>query len=275
MPGGGARFGVTALVLASLLAAVPDAAVAASSNPAGRAVSGRPYVGLIIDDLGNSLSEGERVLRLPGNVAAAILPHTAHSRALARAFRAAHREVLLHLPMQPLEGEAVAPGPGTLEVGMSTHELAHMLDYNLATVPHAIGVNNHMGSLLTQHAEAMRTLMQELRERRLFFVDSMTTPQSVAATVARSHRVPTLVRHVFLDNDREPRSIERQIDALIGLAHSRGHALGIGHPYPETLAALERRLPELARQGVELVPLASLLTLDDNGRSRWHASWSR
>jgi polysaccharide deacetylase 2 family uncharacterized protein YibQ len=270
----GVRIGRMALVLTPLLLSAPLHA-ASEHEAATKAPVGRAYVGLIIDDLGNSLAEGRRVLRLAGPIAAAILPHTAHSRELATAFQRADREVLLHLPMQPKEGEAVTPGPGTLEIGMSAHELAHMLEYDLSTVPHAIGVNNHMGSLLTQKREPMRHVMQSLRKRGLLFVDSLTTPDSVAAQVAREHQVPTLVRHVFIDNDREPRAIAQQLHALVQAARSRGYALGIGHPYPETLEALERWLPTLAQANIELVPLSALLAAERNGTPLWRASLSR
>ena len=271
----GIRIGQTALLVMPLLLAIPGQASAA--EPATRAAppAGPAYVGLIIDDLGNSLAEGRRVLRLPGPVVAAILPHTAYSRELATAFRDANREVLLHLPMQPREQEAVTAGPGMLELAMSPHELAHMIEYDLSTVPSAIGVNNHMGSLFTQQREAMSHVMRSLRRHGLLFVDSLTTPASVAAHVARAHQVPTLVRDVFIDNEREPRAIEQQLRTLVRTARSRGYALGIGHPYPETLEALERWLPTLAQANVELVPLATLLAVERNGRSVWRASLSR
>ncbi len=271
----GATRGLTTSLLAALL--LPVLAGAAGDAPTAHASGARAHLGLIIDDLGNSLADGQRVLRLPGPVAGAILPHTTYSRALAQALRSAGKEVLLHLPMQPQaqEPEALTPGPGMLERGMSAHELAHMLEYNLATVPQAVGINNHMGSLLTQEPEPMHHLMRALRQRGLFFVDSLTTPASVAARVAREHRVPALVREVFLDNARDAAAIDRQLAALVTAARRNGHALGIGHPYPETLAALERWLPGLARHDIELVPLSTLLTRNHQGAAPWHASLSR
>ncbi len=271
----GVRIGQTALVLMPLLLAPLGQASAAELATSVAPPAGPAYVSLIIDDLGNSLAEGRRVLRLPGPVAVAILPHTAHSRELATDFQRANRDVLLHLPMQPQAQEAVTAGPGMLELGMSPHELAHMLEYDLSTVPSAIGVNNHMGSLLTQQREPMRHVMRSLRKRGLLFVDSLTTPASVAAHVAREHHVPTLVRDVFIDNEREPAAIEQQLRTLVRTARSRGYALGIGHPYPETLEVLERWLPTLAQANVELVPLATLLAAERNGRSVWRASLSR
>lgn len=214
-------------------------------------------IAIVIDDLGISLQDGRRAVRLPGPVTTAILPHQTHSRALAIESRGAGKEILLHLPMPGADGNDA--GAGMIEPDMPPAELRAMIDFNLETVPNVLGVNNHMGSELTRQPEAMRRVMQDLARRKLFFLDSMTSPGSVAAREARAAGLPTLVRDVFLDNDRTPAAIEREFDRLLALARRRGTAIAIGHPYPETLAVLERRLPSLRAAGIELVPLSSLL----------------
>jgi hypothetical protein len=242
--------------------------------PAQDAPRDRPArLAIVIDDLGVSLGEGRRVLRLPGPVACAILPHQPFSRQLADEARVGGKEVLLHQPMEA--DEAHETGPGGIDAAMPSPEIGAMLGYNLETVPHAAGINNHMGSQLTRQREPMQRLMRAVRSRHLFFVDSRTTPASLAADVARTEGVPTLVRDVFLDNDRDPGAIERQFDELLRLARTRGQALAIGHPYPETLAVLERRLPPLHAAGVELVPLSRLLAAPPPDKSAWPSYSSR
>jgi polysaccharide deacetylase 2 family uncharacterized protein YibQ len=229
---------------------------------------------ILIDDLGVSLAEGRRVLRLPGPVACAILPHQPFSRRLAEEARASRKEVLLHLPMESEEPHET--GPGVIDATMPPLEIRAALDYNLETVPHAAGINNHMGSHLTRQREPMQWLMQVMRHRgNLFFVDSRTTPASVAADAARAEGIPTLVRDVFLDNERDAGKIEHQLDELVRLARTRGQALAIGHPYPETLAVLERRLPQLQAAGIELVPLTGLLAHVPPEKSAWPSYSSR
>jgi polysaccharide deacetylase 2 family uncharacterized protein YibQ len=214
-------------------------------------------IAIVIDDLGENLSEGRRVLRLPGPVAVAILPHTPHATRLAHEAQDRRKEVILHLPMEALgENEA---GPGRLDTTMPALELRLTLDDDLRSVPRAIGVSNHMGSRLTQDRPAMETLMQALRARGLFFIDSRTTPDSIAAPAASAQGVPLLVRQVFLDNDRHPAAIEVQFEELLRLAQRQGQALAIGHPYPETLAVLERRLPHLAERQIQLISLSAML----------------
>lgn len=218
-----------------------------------------PRVALIIDDVGYRLAEGERAVRLPGAVAVAVLPFGTHSVALAREADAQGKEVVLHLPMQPLGG-AEDPGPGALQIGQSRSELATVLAADLAAVPFVVGVSNHMGSLLTQQTDQMGWLMDELRSREpLFFIDSYTTAASVGLAAAREHGVPALRRDVFLDADPAPAAIEAQWQRLLARARTHGVAVGIGHPYAATLALLERELPALAARGITLVPLSALL----------------
>jgi polysaccharide deacetylase 2 family uncharacterized protein YibQ len=222
------------------------------SNAPGIAIS------IIIDDLGNNLPQDRRAIRLPGPVACAILPHTPHAARLAREAHTSGKEVILHLPMES-EDDA-DPGPGSLAANMHAADISATLDQDLRTVPHAVGVSSHMGSYLTKQPQPMRWLMHALAQRGgLYYVDSRTTPDTVAAAIATELGVPNLERNVFLDDDRRRSAIERQFERLLELAGRQGTALGIGHPYPETLAFLESRLVELNNAHVRLVPPSQLL----------------
>jgi len=243
------------------LAALPLLAPASGLHSvAGSNAEPIASVSIIIDDLGNSLRYGKRTIQLPGAIACAILPHTRYSEHLAELTRAYSKEVILHLPMVSTGGDE--PGPGNLDSHMLALEVAMTLAYDLQTVPHAVGVSNHMGSLLTQQREPMRLLMRAIADRGdLFFVDSRTTADSAAGNIAQELGLPHLVRNIFLDNVREVEAINRQFDKLVAIARDHGSALAIGHPYPETLEVLERRLPALASSGVELVSLSKLLKI--------------
>ncbi len=234
----------------------------------------RARIAIIIDDLGNNRLTDDRVVRLPGAVACAILPHTPHATRIAQEAHRRGKEVLLHLPMESLHAQE--PGPGALDTSMFEQELAKMLDYNLASVPHAVGINNHMGSGFMADAARMAVLMREIHQRgALFFIDSRTHATSVALGAARAVGVPALSRDVFLDHEISPEAIDRQMRALIKLAQRRGYAVGIGHPRPLTLAALERWLPTLDRHGVQLVSLSSMLdTFPIKEASPWPVSLS-
>lgn len=217
-----------------------------------------PQITIIIDDLGYALQAGRRAVNLPGPVVYAVLPQTPRGRILAELANASGKEVLLHLPLQSVDDEhAVEPGGITLD--MSRKTFAEVLAQNLRAVPFVIGVNGHRGSLLTRHPGHMRWLMEEIGTRDLLFVDSYTTHHSIALDIARETGVPATRRDVFLDSDPQPPSIAREFRRLKALARERGSAVGIGHPYTNTLDFLEKELPTLDRQGFRLVGIRQLL----------------
>lgn len=218
----------------------------------------RPRITIIIDDLGYALRAGQRAVDLPGPVVYAVLPQTPRARALAEYAHARGKEVLLHLPLQSTD-DTLAAEPGGVTLDMSQGRFSAVFAENVASVPFAIGVNGHRGSLLTRHPGHMRWLMAELADRDLLFVDSYTTVHSVALEIAREMGIPARRRDVFLDTDPGPAAIEREFERLKRLALARGSALGIGHPYPATLEFLEQALPELAAQGFVLSGLSDYL----------------
>lgn len=227
-------------------------------HPVATSADSPPLITIIIDDVGDNLRQGLRAVRLPGPVATALLPHTAYARRLARVAHRHGKEVMLHLPMEP--NDSASAGPGVITLAMSEDEFLRTLGNNLASLPHIVGINNHMGSRLTSDADRMRWLMQALRRHGdVFFVDSRTTVATLAERTAQEYGVPALRRHVFLDNEPTPAAIAEQFARLLALARKRGSAVAIGHPHTATLDFLEQRLPRLEAEGVRLVPVRALL----------------
>ncbi|HUR39610.1 MAG TPA: divergent polysaccharide deacetylase family protein [Verrucomicrobiae bacterium] len=240
---------------ATLIAAALAGTAAAADSPGGAPAQ----IAIIIDDLGEQHGAGLRALRLPGPVALAFLPQTRHAAQQARMADMAGKEVLLHLPLEPARGAARAY-PTAIRADIGQPGLREAFATALASVPHARGVNNHQGSLLTQMPEPMGWLMAELRSRpELYFVDSRTTGSSVAYRTARLYGVPAAERNVFLDNERGEAAVRARFRELIAKARRDERALAIGHPYPETLALLEQELPRLAAQGIRLVAPSELI----------------
>jgi len=226
----------------------------------------RPVISIIIDDMGNRLQVGNEALELTGAITYAFLPHTPYAREMAEQAYAEGKEVMLHLPMDARSGEEL--GPGGLSLYMTRQQFQDTLASSLASVPHVVGLNNHMGSLLTRHPGAMDWLMQDVQQRGLFFVDSRTTSLTVAEKLAREHQIPTDRRDIFLDNVREPEYIREQFQQLIRRAKARGKAIGIGHPFPETIATLAEELAKLEGSGVKLVFTSEIIAT-----KRRHIPW--
>ena len=227
---------------------------------------------IIIDDLGNSYPPAQAVLQLPTAVTVSILPRLAWSRLIADDAWRQGRESMLHQPMDSLAHRAL--GPGGLSLDHTRVDLEAVLKANLASVPHVSGVNNHMGSLLTREGKNMRWFMHGLQQHGgLYFVDSRTNAASRAYRTAVDFGVPAASRDVFLDNERDPDIIRRQLYRAVRLARLKGAAIAIGHPYPETVQVLAKELPLLHRQGVELEPVSRIIDYQRSSRT-WRASSS-
>lgn len=240
-------------------AKAPDLTPEPLPAPTPAPSSGNPVIAIVIDDVGHNLHQGRRLLALPVPVSLAILPHTHAARQLADEAAALGRSVMLHQPME--NGVGLSIGPGGLYTGMPSEKLVQVLTANLDSFEHIAGINNHMGSRLTADRQAMDQLMQVLRERGLFFIDSRTTHHTQAAFAAEAAGVPHLSRDVFLDNERNPAAIGRAFDRALKVAKEQGSALIIGHPYPQTIEFLEQRLAEdlLQKEGVRVVSVEELL----------------
>lgn len=244
------------LALACILGGAP--AVATADDHSDRAV-----ISIIIDDLGYRLGEGRRALALPGAVSYAVLPHTPFAHRFSAAITDSGRDLLIHIPM---EAENPTPnlGPGALRSSMSEAQYIQSLHASIRSLPDAVGVNNHMGSLLTQREPQMRWLMETLQcHGRLAFVDSRTTPHTVAAKLAQRHHVPVMSRDVFLDHNPDEAAVQEQFQRLLDKAREQGSAIAIGHPYSSTLNVLERMLPRLQHHQIELVKVTELMDRED------------
>jgi len=219
----------------------------------------RPVLSLVVDDLGYSLDNGIAAIDLDGDHTYAILPGANYSRRLAEHARDSDKEVILHLPMQSISSSA-AHEPNALNEAMDEDELTANVHSLLAEIPGIRGVNNHMGSHLTEFDFFMRPVMDSIRgySESLYFLDSRTSPRSVAHAQALDAGLPSISRDVFLDNETNLESIRLQVQVWLATARARGSAIAIGHPYPETIEVLREALPAAA-QDFEFMPISRLI----------------
>lgn len=220
----------------------------------------KPTISILIDDIGYKFKEDLRALALPGPVAYAILPHAPHTQKMSQIAFKKGKDILLHQPMQAeIMDKNEYLGPGALTLNMTRKDFLETLDINMLAVPNQIGINNHMGSLLTRHPGHMQWLMERIKSKGQFYVDSLTSQESVAARVAKENSVPYLTRDIFLDHKQDRASIRKQFKELIKIAKRNGSALGIGHPHISTIEVLSEVLQNVEKYGVRFVSIKSLL----------------
>lgn len=220
-------------------------------------LSGRPKMIFLIDDIGYHLEHEQLLHDLGDDVVYAILPLLPYSAHFSKMGYQRGADVILHLPLQTING--TVPGRGLITAQMSENQIREMLARNLASVPHHIGSNNHMGSLGTSDPYIMRVILSEIKRRNLFFIDSVTTSKSVVSPIARELGVRHMKRDIFLDNVDTIQAIKNQVLEQKEISRQQGYAIGIGHYRSTTLSVLKEMIPQLKSEGYEVVSLTELM----------------
>jgi len=214
---------------------------------------------IIIDDMGQDRIHTKQTVALPGPLTLSYLPYSDDILPQVAQGRAAGHEIMLHMPMQPVADTSLGRAPYVLRVDMDDDTLKTVFEKNMAAFDGYVGINNHMGSRLTQDRRAMNIVMEDLRRRGLFFVDSLTIGSSIAGRVASEYGVPHATRDVFLDDDPSLDNVRSALRQLERHARTHGVAIAIGHPKKDTIAALKEWLPTLDSKGFVLVPASQVV----------------
>lgn len=219
----------------------------------------RGHLAILLDDAGQQTRLIPEAAALPKPVAFAVLPFLPASAETAVSLHRSGHEIWLHMPMEPEGYPSEDPGPGAILVSMSDGDLRRTLNTAINSVPFIVGMNNHMGSKATANLRLMTIVMQELRSRNLFFIDSRTTAKTRALDAARAQGVPSNRRRVFLDNDHSMAAIRLQLEDAVYEAKKYGEAIAIGHFKKTTIDVLAQDASGLKDRGVTLVRPGSLM----------------
>ena len=217
-----------------------------------------PMIAIVIDDMGLDRKRTKKIWQLPAPLTLAFLTYADDLPEQTAAARERGHELMVHVSMEPSSTDVDA-GPNVLLRAMSREEIESMLEWGLARFDGYVGINNHMGSRFTEDEDAMRVVLQTIKERDLLFLDSRTSGHSVAGKLAREMGVAGATRNVFIDNDNVPEMVEKQLAELEALATRRGAAIAIGHPRDATLEVLARWLPAAREKGFRIVPLTAVI----------------
>ena len=217
-----------------------------------------PKVAFIIDDLGYETEVAKKIMELEFPIALSILPFLQYSEFIAEEGKKNNKEIMLHLPMEPNNSDA-DPGPGAIKSYMSEEEIRQAVRDCILNFPYIIGVNNHMGSKITENREIMEIVLEEIKGYNLFFIDSITTKDSIAYEVAQEMEIKSAVRSVFLDNENDMEYIKGQMLEVQETALREEEVIAIGHSRINTFYVLKRMVPELIKAGIEIVPVSELV----------------
>ena len=221
---------------------------------------GHPMIAVVLDDVGVARGHAELAIDMPPAITLSFMTYADGVADMAARARAKGHELMLHVPMEPLD-DGIDPGPHALTVEASNQELLARLNWDLARFPGYIGINNHMGSRFTQDERGMRVVLQELKRRNLLFLDSRTISTTVADSLAARMGVAHVMRDVFLDDERNGAAVLKQLAQAEKVAAAKGQAIAIGHPHPATLAAIRSWMPQAQARGFVIVPLSVVAKL--------------
>lgn len=217
-----------------------------------------PKMAIILDDWGHNLALVKNAEDVGRPLTLSVLPHLPHSRQIAEEAFSHGMGVMLHMPMQP-KGSKQPLEPHTILTTMPEAQILEYLDSAIESIPHVEGVNNHQGSAATSDERVMRTVLEHLKKKGLFFVDSEVISTTVGGRVAEEIGISFTKRDVFLDNTATVEAVQRQLRAAEKVALSRGRVVAIGHAKRTTLKAIRATVPELEKNGVQLVLVKELL----------------
>ena len=216
-------------------------------------------IAVIIDDVGYNAESCAVIKSIKSPLAVSILPWLEYSQSLAECVHEDHKDVMLHLPLEPHWNQEQYPENYIIKTSLSRRRVEEMFEQGLKSVPYASGVNNHMGSKATEDGRLMSIILSRLKGKHLFFVDSLVTNHSVCRDLAKKLGVDFAQRDVFLDNKNTREDIERQFAQLARRAQRKGYAIAIGHDRPLTWQILKEQVELLQKQGFRIVSIRELL----------------
>lgn len=235
----------------------------AEETPTKKQVNKKLYIAVIIDDFGNQMAGTDAIANLPIPLTGAVIPGMPYAKEDAEKLHANGKEIILHVPLEPINGKPNWLGPKGITTGMGTDKVKATLESAMEEIPYAVGMNNHMGSRAMQSKPIVGALMDFAKEKGFYFVDSKTCKNKVALELANERQITYLERDVFLDNTPTTEYVVGQLQEALKVAKEKGYAIVIGHVGPQkgphTSAALKAMIPKLQAQNVEFVTVSTLI----------------
>ncbi|NOY59384.1 MAG: divergent polysaccharide deacetylase family protein [Calditrichaeota bacterium] len=214
---------------------------------------------IIIDDFGYSYNDvTQEFLFMREPITISIIPGLPNTERVVRQAQLAQKEILIHMPMEPLNEDYDDHGY-TILCNQDPGIIRLRIQKAISEIPVAAGINNHQGSKATADRKVMNVALREIKRNHLFFIDSRTNSKSVALDVAKKIHLASAANQMFIDAREDEDFMKMQMKRLADMANKKGRVIGIAHVRKKTLQVLKKMLPELETHGVRLVPVSKLV----------------
>ncbi len=217
---------------------------------------------IIIDDFGQSRAGVKEMMSIDRHLTFAIMPFLENSQSDAETAHEKGYEVIVHLPMEANYGKLSWVGPKPILANLNEHEVQKIVRESFESVPYAVGANIHMGSRASCEESIVSSILDVIKDKGLYFVDSLTAEHPIAKEISASKGVLCFERDIFLDGNKPKEAIKKQLQKAEELALKKGKAIAIGHVGPEggmvTAEAISEMIPEFDDRKVQLVFISEL-----------------
>jgi hypothetical protein len=220
---------------------------------------------IIIDDFGQSRDGVKEMMAINRHMTFEVMPFLEFSKEDAKKSHVKGFEVIVHLAMESNYGKMSWLGPRPIMATMQSDEVKKIVIDSFKTVPYALGANIHMGSKASDRENIISGVLDIIKEKNLYFVDSLTASHHISRKLAAQKEIACYERDVFLDGQQPKAYIKGQLIKAVDIAKERGYAIAIGHVGIEggkpTAATIAEMLPYFESKNIQLVYISELKPL--------------
>jgi len=204
----------------------------------------------VIDDTGNIRDRLPYWTAIDAPLTFAVMPYPPLSKELADKLYLNGYDIFMHTPTDNMPPNSFA-GTGQLATGMSRQTVFQTLDKDILNVPHAIGMNNHMGGRGCDQLDLMTYEVEWAKSKGLVVVDSASSVASKVTKACLALGLPKRLNEVFIDHQNEPDYIRKAMRELASYAKKNGTAIGICHWHrPNTATVVGEMIKTLRAEGI-------------------------
>lgn len=215
---------------------------------------------LVVGGLGISQTSTKLAIdSLPANVTLAFAPYGNSLNRWMQSARKGGHELLLQLPMEPIDYPQNNPGPHTLRATADLEENLANLHWAMSRLTNYVGVTNYLGNKMLQQPAGLSPIFAEISKRGLMFFEDGTVKNSMGPGVAVKELVPYAKADVLIDNIRSRSAMASKLNELAEQAKRTGLAIGMANAFPDSIAMVAEFARRAKQNGIEITPVTAVV----------------